>query len=337
MGTIERLVSTAALAILCGGCSSGARWTEPTAESAGRLTELNGVNFNGVNFNGVRLNALPFAGLSLGGQALTGVTLAGATLAGFLPGGDQVSGRNLVGAILAGTLSNGMAVTLRIDDVTSGEPADILRYSLSMGVDPGGTFAPFCTSTDGTQAQAIPLAGSWDESSGTASGGAHLDEPSTFTFACEGYALAKCVEMGYAPWLTVTECKAPGDCADRSLASFHQACTRMLRADYCGDGTPTTRDGTKVDLWDHFGIQGDDQPAWNLEAEWSAAGSVCVDRTRWATSPDGSDVEAYIQDHCPERWQAPGCGGDASTFFTPPGFDAPLASRSLLRTRIDHP
>ena len=64
---------------------------------------------------------------------------------------------------------------------------------------------------------------------------------------------------------------------------------------------------------------------------------MCVDETRWATiaGDGGVDTQTYIRDHCPARWQAPGCGGAGSTFFTANGFDVPLDTRSLLRSRID--
>ncbi len=338
------MTALAVLAVLCGGCSSGAGRAEELGAAADRLTvpnginfngiDFNGIDFNGVKFNGVELDPLPLTALTLGGSAVTGVSLVGGSLAGTLPGGAAVSGSGLVGAELAGTLSNGVAVTVRIDGVAAGSAADEQLYSVSSSVA-GAAFQPLCTpATDGSSVQAIPLAGSWDASEGTATGGEHVDDPGVFTFACEGYALAKCVEFGYAPWRSVSECKGSGSCATRSLAALHQACTRLLRADYCGDGTPTTRDGTQVDMWDLFAIQTDDEPAWSLEAEWSPDGAVCVDETRWAKLADGSDVATYVQNHCPSRWQTPGCGGSGSTFFTANGFDTPLAQRALLRTRI---
>jgi hypothetical protein len=325
------------LALACAGCDPGASRGDDTAEAASAATVLNGINFNGVSFNGVQLDPLPFAGLQLAGQALASVSLEGSSLSGTLPGGARAIGSGLVGAELSGTLSNGDTVIVRVDGVTVGSAPDVQHYSVSAQVAGSAAFQPLCgAASDGTPVQAIALAGSWDESAGTLTGGAHIDDPSVFTFACEGFALAKCVEFGYAPWRSVTECSAPGDCAARSLASFHQACTRMLRADYCGDGTATTRDGTEVDVWDDFSIQTDDAPTWSLEAEWSPGGAVCVDQTRWPTiEGSGVAVQTYIQDHCPSAWQAPGCGGAGSTFFTANGFNVPLATRSLLRTRID--
>jgi hypothetical protein len=347
----DRVLGTgmAVLAALCGGCSGGAGEAGELA-AADRLTvpngielngiELNGIKFNGVDFNGVRFNGVdldpvPLAGMTLGAAALTGVSLAGASLSATLTGGAVVSAGGLVGAELPGTLSNGVAVTLRIDGVATGSAADVLLYTVSASVAGGSGFQPLCGSDGGgAPVQAIPLHGSWDASAGTATGGAHVDDATTITFACEGYALAKCVDFGYAPWRTVSECNGTSSCANRSLASFHQACTRLLRADYCGDGTSTTRDGTQVDLWDDFAIQTDDAPTWSLEAEWSPDGAVCVDETRWAKLTDGSDVATYVRNHCSGRWQTPGCGGTGSTFFTANGFATPLDQRSLLRDRI---
>jgi len=331
----------AALALLCGGCSAGGRGSESTAESAGAATVdngtfFNGIFFNGIFFNGVQLEPIRFDTIRLDGRALPQVSLDGGVLVASAAGGGVLSGSGLVGAELMGSLSNGAVVTLRIDGVAAGSAADMQRYSVSARVEGGGGFQPLCgVAADGTAVKAIPLAGTWDTSAGTPTGGAHIDDPNVFTFACEGYVLAKCVEFGYAPWRSVTECEAPGTCATRSLAAFHQACTRLLRADYCGDGTATTRDGTPVDIWDRFGLQADDAPTWNFEAEWGEGGAVCIDATRWATiASDGDSVQAYIHDHCGDRWVKPGCGGAGSTFFTANGFGVPLTNRALLRSRI---
>ena len=55
----------------------------------------------------------------------------------------------------------------------------------------------------------------------------------------------------------------------------------MVRADYCGDDTPHTRDGTLIDMFDRLGIQ-KDEPGDGLEFEaaWGPQGAVCVHRVR---------------------------------------------------------
>jgi hypothetical protein len=142
--------------------------------------------------------------------------------------------------------------------------------------------------------------------------------------------------LGYSPWGSAPECRGPGDCHALPLAALHQACTRLLRADYCGDGTSATRDGTLVDLWDTAGLEADTAPSWPFEAEWSEDGAACVASTRHATLPDGGGlVLDYIQAHCPARWQPAACGGADSTFFPARGFTLPPSARALLRSRLD--
>ena len=77
-------------------------------------------------------------------------------------------------------------------------------------------------------AKAIPLTGSWDET------GKHTESSDMITFGCTSGVLAKCVRFGYKPWKTVK---------GKLLRDYHQACTRMVRADYCGNGKSHTREG----------------------------------------------------------------------------------------------
>lgn len=124
---------------------------------------------------------------------------------------------------------------------------------------------PLCRRPDGTEVSAIPVAGRWDYRQGVLGGGSKLDDPSTFTFACEGSAITKCIHLGYKPWATVN---------GTSLAGHHQTCTRLIRADFCGDGTSYTVDGQWVNLYDGVGLQQDTEE-WYLEAEWDGAGARC--------------------------------------------------------------
>jgi hypothetical protein len=295
---------------------------------------LNGLHLNGIHLNGLHLNGIQLNGLSIGGIHLNNVALSGGALTATGPSGKTVTGADLAGATFAATLSDGTPLTLRIDGATPAVP-DGQLYTVSW-LGPGASgFTPLCTDDSGAPVGAVALSGTWDESEGTPTGGAHVENPNVFTFACSGYALAKCVAIGYAPWRTVTECRAPGDCHTLPLGPYHQACTRLLRADYCGDGTATTRDGTLVDVYDTVGLQTDDAATWPMEAEWTIAGASCVMRTRWATiEGDDQGVAAYIQEHCPARWHTLGCGSTSSTFFTANGYSTLLGLRVLLRSRI---
>ena len=142
----------------------------------------------------------------------------------------------------------------------------------------------YCQPDRDNVAKAIPLSGSWDRT------GKH-HENGRITFACTNGVLAKCVRFGYKPWQTVQ---------GRSLRDFHQACTRMVRADYCGNGRAHTKDGTAIDIYDRLSIQTrTPQSGMILEAAWSPDGAVFIDRTRWPESL------AQIEQECPDRLKSP--------------------------------
>jgi len=155
-------------------------------------------------------------------------------------------------------------------------------------VDESGTYG-LCPGDDGGNLSAIPLDGRWDEA-----GDWHEDG---MTFACHNGVLAKCVRWGYAPW---------GEREGADLRAYHQTCSRMARADYCGDGVPHTQNGTLINMWDAIGIQKSD-PDDNLafEAAWTPDGAINIERTRYP------EDMAYVQQHCPERLAGGSMTGDA--------------------------
>jgi len=344
---IKIVIGAALSAMIAVGCAQDGFYDEDVAAVEQQLvvnngTQLNGLHLNGLHLNGLHLNGLHLNGLHLNGTAIKGVTLQGTLFFGSLDGTTPLAGFDFVGAKATGVLSDGSTIEMRSDDIVPSVDPEIALYMVSYRA-PGGAFHPLCLDRQGVPAAALPLAGAWDESEGTPTGGSRIDDPSLFTFACEGYALAKCVEMGYKPWRTVLECNGMGSCQPRSLAPFHEACTRMLRADYCGNGTPMTRDGTAVDVIDSLGLQVSERPGWIFEAEWSVNGAVCVVNPRWRFLPSGEDddetirVRNYIKHTCPDRWagasKSAGCGGPKSTFYSINGFNTPLDERTLLMTR----
>ncbi|TNC72200.1 ADYC domain-containing protein [Rubellimicrobium roseum] len=59
----------------------------------------------------------------------------------------------------------------------------------------------------------------------------------------------------------------------------------MIRADYCGDNRPSTRNGMPINIYDSFGIQQRAAPLepgtdFSFEAAWSEQGAICVAHPR---------------------------------------------------------
>ncbi len=242
----------------------------PRVPLAGR--DLNGIAMNGLVLDGRSVSHVSLRGGALNGVALTELELEATSLRGRA-GRRRVSGAALAGAELDAPLVGGGAVRLRIDDIARRGRQD-LRYLVSYRTT--GGWAPLCgTDASGAPVGALPLAGRWDER------GAHVDDADAFTFACSGFVLAHCVDAGYAPWREGMVCARRGRCQRITLAAHHQACTRMMRADYCGDGTSHTVDHTPVNAYDALGVRVDSE-AWAFEAEWDEDGARCLVNERLA-------------------------------------------------------
>jgi hypothetical protein len=297
------------VAVLGAGCQSARGGNIAQSEAA--VVSPNGVSLNGPTLNGVSLN-----GVSLNGVSLNGVGLGEVTLNGTLFQSGSISGTGFIGASFTGTLENGSTILIRIDSIsnvlsdgnvflsessapsapivdTSASGSDIYFYGVSYFMNE--VWSPLCgTLADGSPVLAIPLQGKWDSRQGVSGGGSKIDDPGYVTFACRGYALAKCVELGYRPWARST--------SDVSLDSYHQACVRMIRADFCGDGRSWTLPSTPVNLYDGLEIQTDTE-RWNAEAEWIPSGASCISKVRVVfpnmppcASPRGSPLPGRCMD-----------------------------------------
>ena len=190
-------------------------------------------------------------------------------------------GGRIEGAEFTAWVDDGSELKLRVDAVEAphrGDSSNVIRYYVSYDSDEGRL--PLCgTDEYGAPVAAIPLSGRWDYSAGTETGGTHIADERVFTFACEGYVLEKCVAAGYQPWADVFVCRDRHDCEWISLQPYHQACTRMLRADFCGDGTSYTENNVLVALYDGLGIRVDTEE-WRVEAEWDEDGAICASSHR---------------------------------------------------------
>ncbi len=178
------------------------------------------------------------------------------------------------GTVLAARDEAGREVELRIDDVQ--HDADVSHYAVSVREADG--WCPYCRSG----AVTVVVPGAWDVR------GDYVDDPLLTTFACIDGAIGKCVRLGYAPWASF---------AGVSLREHHLACIRMLRADYCGDGSANTEDGTPIEIWDPLGVvrRGRVDRRTAFEAAWSRDGAVALDAPR-----HGELAEVVAR--CPERF-----------------------------------
>lgn len=278
------LLSTLALLGACGPTLSpdaaptvGTRTAALEVENGGNLNggNLNGGNLNGGNLNGGDLNgtdlsqflvSVGYAGAWLDGAPVEDLHLKETRLVGRSKGTER-SGADFVNTAMIGNLGDGSHVLLWVKDVQPGPAGneDLLQYWVEfLGSDL--QWHPACRDYTGTAVWALPLAGRWDYTMKTATGGQHVDDPDAFTFACMGGAIAKCTLFGYRPWASV---------GGTPLRPYHQACTRLLRGDYCGNGMPYTQNGNRVNLYDRLGIQDDTEP-WFFESEWDENGARCV-------------------------------------------------------------
>jgi hypothetical protein len=197
-----------------------------------------------------------------------------------------IEGQDVEGTELT-VIEGGRSLKLKIAQVEL-DPQDpgqeIYLYTILYHNPVSEQWQNYCQPDRNNVAKAIPLSGSWDEM-----GNHHEDE--RITLACTNGVLAKCVRFGYKPWKMVQ---------GRSLRDFHQACTRMVRADYCGNGRSHTKEGTVIDIYDQLGIQTRTPKSGMLfEAAWSPDGAVFINRTRWPESL------AQIEKECPERLKSP--------------------------------
>jgi hypothetical protein len=217
------------------------------------------------------------------------VKVDGARLVVTRPDGSRVADEELPGATLAVRLAGGERLAVRIDSVERDAESELVLYGLS-AKDATGAWQPLCPPDAQGRRRAIPLAGVWTAD------GRHLHAEGLFELACTSDAIGKCARMGYHPWKS------------EAAWDMHQACTRMVRADYCGDGVSHTRDGMRIDLYDRVGIQKDEpEPGMRFEAAWGKDGAVCVARPRLADGPPPAEVVAA----CPQKLQ-PTCTEEAS-------------------------
>ena len=184
----------------------------------------------------------------------SGLTVDGTSFVYTLPSGRVLRSPDLLGAIL-----HMEGFDVRIADVHDDPRARGGRVVLHhlVIVDPDGSMSELCSADPEGNHHAFPIP----------------DGKGGYTLTCTSGAIGKCVRWGYRPWEEVP--------SGPPLGALHEACVHMVRADYGGDGQTFTRDGTRIDYCDDYGINVC-EPELDLafEAAWGPDGAVCVARPR---------------------------------------------------------
>lgn len=206
----------------------------------------------------------------------------------YLPDGRVRRGPELVGAIVHLAAPGGGVTSVKIASV-SPDPADpdLLRHDFRIQNAQGEWVAACAPNFDG-ETFGFPLA----------LPPGHPGYEGAITLTCAGGAVSKCLRFGYKPWA-----QGPGG---EDLSPYHAACVHMIRADYCGDGQPHTRNGTLIDVYDHIGVQQPgtaDDPEFAFEAGWTPWGASCVARSRWSEEVTLGNLSR----ECPQLPTGPQC------------------------------
>jgi hypothetical protein len=200
--------------------------------------------------------------------------------------GKVLLGPDLVGATLSLSQPGGITQAIKIESVkidpTDPDHETLLYHFLAVNTDTGQS-SEVCELNPDGERWGFPVRGQWDAE------GRHISD-SGYTLTCSDGAQGKCVRFGYKPWKTLAN--------GMHLEPYHQACIRLVRADYCG-GHGTTRNGMLIDIYDTIGINAPDPKASaagvRFEAAWSPAGALCVAHTR---VPENVTLDELARD-CP--------------------------------------
>jgi hypothetical protein len=271
-------------------------------------TELQGISPQGSRLQGMTLQGFRFAGATLNGAPLVNLRIDKAELVAEQ---NQVTlrGTALVNVQLFAEWQNRNAhppqnavVEYKITGIAAEDSAydpthtgGTFLYTLAQNVDNTGTWQPACPVDHDGRRAAIPLTGTWNER-GDRTASVGITAGPLFTFGCTVGVIADCYRWGYRPWVT----------GYGNLTITHWTCTRLARADYCGDGVSHTQTGTLINVWDNLSppgpilAQGSTPQGMTFEAAWGQNGAICLSHARWNSG--------VIAPACPNRLRPPGAG-----------------------------
>ena len=221
--------------------------------------------------------------LALLAQTTPPVTVEGTAFVVRLANQRELRSPDLVGAVLSIAIGD-RAARVRIDAVER-DPEQprheiwLHRFSLQQ---PDGSFSPVCAPGPDGRTQGFPLAGKT-----LPNGTLDTRDASGFELACTAGAQAKCARYGYVPWASAPD--------GSSLQPAHAACVQMLRADYTGNGSASTHEGTQVGITDRWNLRAlEAREGHPFEAGWDAQGAVCVHHVRVRDNADLAALEGEV-------------------------------------------
>jgi hypothetical protein len=264
---------------------------------------LQGFILQGSLVQGMTMSGFRFAGATLNGNALSNFRVEKGELVAQQNSVTLRGTTGLVNAHLFAEAQNknthqSAVIEYRITAIAAETPnydpthtGNTFLYTLQQNVDNTGNWSTACPVDRDGRSAAIPLTDIWDDN------GDRNSSAPLFTLACTVSSIAECYRWGYRPWAT----------GNGNLKITHWACTRLARADYCGDGQNHTVSGTRINVWDNLSppiqAQSATPDGMSFEAAWSQTGALCLSHARWASS-SGSVVAV----ECPNKLHPPGQG-----------------------------
>jgi hypothetical protein len=233
------------------------------------------------------------------GDPIERVVIQAHALVGHAPGsatplpGAEWAGAWLIGKVrctnpqLAPGTTSEVRVQLRGASAAAPDHRTWTGYRTEIEREDGTHLVNTCIDPDDV---AFPIQGYWRPD------GTYDRDPATFSLACTRRDVAICLGEGFPDDLPASDPRA----------KLLEACTRMMRADYCGDGGSYTRGGTYVRIFDDRGLASHvDRPPFAFEAAWDENGAACIARSRWIDDPPpcmpgaalGTRAEAGQKEH----------------------------------------
>jgi hypothetical protein len=275
-------------------------FVEPAAQTEGEQSLVQGKGLRGVKGTGSLPSRAGLGTLRVVPQPLTLTLISLAT-------GEIVTGTDMVGAVLPARLGDATPMNVIMSAI------DTIRFPgrqmFLLTTEQGD---PIC----GTEVSGNPMWASVIDN-GQDGDGRRLSNDE-YAFACMTQPVAKCWNYGYPPI--------------GGMARYSAACVRMVRADYCGDGTTHTVPGVVIDMGDNLGIN-----TWSHtpgdgfvdEAEWGVEGATCLRTPRWGMH---GATHQYVREHCPSILSEPTGFTPGSAFANPDTLATVEPNRPLIRS-----